>query len=279
MPVVSIIIPTYNQADLLQMALQSVINQTFQDWEAIIVDNYSEDNTKDIIESINDTRIKHVLLSNKGIIAASRNYGIHLAKSDIIAFLDSDDLWYSSKLSICLKNFKQGADAVCHGLWIRKDGILQKKLIPAPSHQNFYKTLLYNGNSEIATSAVMIKKQSFDRNGVFSEDPEIVAAEDYELWLRLSKNNIKWGFIPEVLGEYTVHGKNASGNVKRQMLAEEKVVMKYFRHNDSPHLEEKLSYQKRKMMIVFHAGIRVWQSGHPLNSIPYFCKAFFKIFC
>ena len=277
-PIVSVIIPTYNQADLLQKALQSVINQTLQNWEAIVIDNYSEDNTKEIVESIRDGRINHVLFSNKGIIAASRNHGIHLARGDMIAFLDSDDLWYPSKLSTCLDYITQGADAVCHRLRIRKDGILQNTLIPTPPHQNFYKTLLYKGNSVIATSAVMIKKQCFDRFGVFSEDPWMVTAEDYELWLRLSKSNINWGFISDVLGEYTVHSKNASSNVKKQMLAEENVVIKYFKEIDSPPMDERLSYRKRRVMLVFRAGKRVWQSGHRCDSIPYFFKGISKIF-
>jgi len=277
-PIVSVIIPTYNQADLLQKALQSVINQTFQNWEAIVIDNYSEDNTKEIVESIRDGRINYVLFSNKGIIAASRNHGIHLARADMIAFLDSDDLWYPSKLSTCLDYIIQGADAVCHRLWIRKDGIVQNTLIPTPSYQNFYKTLLYKGNSVIATSAVMMKKKCFDRFGVFSEDPGMVTAEDYELWLRLSKSNIKWGFISEVLGEYTVHSKNASINVKKQMLAEENVVIKYFKEIDSPQINERLSYRKRRAMLVFHAGMRVWQSGRHCDSIPYFFKGIANIF-
>lgn len=277
-PIVSVIIPTYNQADLLQNALLSVINQTFQNWEAIVIDNYSEDNSNEIVESIRDRRIKYVLFSNKGIIAASRNHGIRLASGDIIAFLDSDDFWYPSKLSTCLDYITHGADAVCHRLWIRKDGILQNTLIPTPPHQIFYKTLLYNGNTEIATSAVMIKKQCFDRFGVFSEDSGMVTAEDYELWLRLTKSDINWKFISDILGEYTVHSKNASSNVKRQMMAEEKVVIKYYKEIDSPHISERLSYRKRRVMLVFHAGMRVWQSGHHCDSIPYFFKGIANIF-
>jgi len=275
---VSVIIPTYNQADLLQKALQSVINQTFQNWEVIVIDNYSEDNSKEIVESTRDRRINYVLFSNNGIIAASRNHGIHLARGDMIAFLDSDDLWYPSKISTCLDHITKGADAVCHRLWIRKDDILQKKSIQKPPHQIFYKTLLYNGNSIIATSAVMMKKQCFDRFGVFSEDPSIVTAEDYELWLRLLKSNINWGFISDVLGEYTVHSKNASSNVKKQMLAEENVVIKYFNEIDSPKMDERLSYRKRRMMLVFRAGKRVWQSGYRCDSIPFFFKGISKFF-
>jgi glycosyltransferase involved in cell wall biosynthesis len=277
-PVVSIIIPTYNQADLLQVALQSVLNQTFQDWEVIVIDNYSEDNTKEIVESIHDTRIKHVFFSNKGIIAASRNHGIFLARSDIIAFLDSDDVWYPSKLSTCIDYINDGNDAVCHGLWIRKEGILKNKLIPIIPPQNMFKTLLFKGNTVIATSAVVLKMQCFIRFGIFSEDPDVITAEDYELWLRLSKNNINWGFIPEVLGEYTIHRKNASGNIRRQMLAEENIVLKFFKENDSPTLDERISQRKRKMMLVFRAGIRVWQSGNYSGSLPYFIQGISRIF-
>ena len=102
-PMVSVIIPTFNQAELLQKALQSVSNQTFQDWEAIVIDNHSQDTTKEIVESMNDSRISYEVFSNQGIIAASRNLGINLAKGNYIAFLDSDDLWYPSKLSTCLE--------------------------------------------------------------------------------------------------------------------------------------------------------------------------------
>jgi glycosyltransferase involved in cell wall biosynthesis len=277
-PVVSVIIPTYNQADLLQRALKSVINQSFQNWEAIVIDNYSHDNTQEITESFNDPRIRYVAFSNKGIIAASRNHGIHLATGEHIAFLDSDDLWYPSKLATCLDCIKNGADAVCHGLWIRKDGILQKKMFPKRQYENIYKTLLYNGNAIITTSTVLIKKQCFNKFGVFSEDPEIVTAEDYDLWLRLSKGNVCWGFISEILGEYTIHSKNASKNVDKQMRAEEKIVIKFFEEIDFPQLGEQLSYRKRRMMVVFRAGKRVWQSGHHCESIPYFFKGIFTIF-
>ncbi len=277
-PVVSVVIPTYNQADLLLKALQSVINQTFHDWEAIVIDNYSSDNTREIVDSLNDPRIKYVAFSNKGIIAASRNHGIRQATGDYVAFLDSDDLWYPSKLVTCLDYVKQGADAVCHGIRIRKDGILQNKVYPTHPYGNIYKTLLYDGNTVIATSTVLLKKQCFNRFGIFSEDPEIVTAEDYELWLRLSKNNIRWVFISEVLGEYTVHSKNASSNVNKQMLAEEHVVIKFFKEIDSPQTRERLSCRKRKMMLVFRAGKRVWQSGHRCESIPYFFKGLSKLF-
>jgi len=271
-PMVSVIIPTFNQAELLQKALQSVINQTFQDWEAIVIDNHSQDTTKEIVKSMNDGRIKYVVFSNKGIIAASRNHGIDHAKGKYIAFLDSDDLWYPSKLSICLLYFRQGADAACHGMWIRKDGVLDKKFIPTQPSHDLYETLLFKGNSTIWTSTVMINKQCLNQFGVFSEHPAMVMAEDYDLWLRMAKNNVRWIIIPEILGEYSVHGKNASNNIKRQMMAEDIVVMNQFRQRNSHYFYTRLIIRKTRMMIAFRAGRRVQQTGQIIESIPYIIR-------
>ena len=278
-PVVSVIIPTYNQADLLRKALQSVINQTFQNWEAIVIDNHSKDDTKEVVESFHDDRIRYVVFSNKGVIAASRNHGIHLARADSIAFLDSDDLWYPSKLSVSIDYIQKGADAVCHGLMIRKDGRLsQNKLMPKLPKKNLFTMLLFDGNSFIATSAVVIKKISFDLFGVFSEDPKLVTAEDYELWLRLAKNGVMWEFIPDILGEYTIHGKNASGNVEKQMRAEEEIVIRYFNEKTPHRTIEKLDYRKRRMMVIFRAGKRVWQAGHYRDSLQYLFRGISRLF-
>jgi glycosyltransferase involved in cell wall biosynthesis len=268
-PIVSVIIPTFNQVELLQKALQSVINQTFQGWEAIVIDNHSQDTTKEIVESMNDSRIRYVVFSNQGIIAASRNQGINLAKGNYIAFLDSDDMWYPSKLSACLEYFKQGADAACHGMWILKDGVLERKFIPIQPTRDLYETLLFKGNSTIWTSTVMIKRQCLQKYGVFSEQFEMVTAEDYDLWLRMAKNNVRWIIIPDILGEYSVHGKNASNNINRQMMAEDFVVMNQFRQRTSPSLYDQLIIRKSRMMIAFRAGRRVQQTGQCIETIPY----------
>ena len=90
-PIVSIVIPTYNREQFLSRALISVVSQSFTSWEAIVVDNYSEDNTEQVIEDFGDSRIKLLKIHNRGIIAASRNIGIKTSKGKWIAFLDSDD--------------------------------------------------------------------------------------------------------------------------------------------------------------------------------------------
>ena len=110
----SIIIPTYNRATLLKRCLESVIGQTYPNWEAIVVDNYSEDNTEEVVKNFNDNRIKYLKNHNYGIIAISRNKAIDIASGDWICFLDSDDCWYENKLEIML-NYVHDYDLIYHG--------------------------------------------------------------------------------------------------------------------------------------------------------------------
>ena len=98
LPLVSIVIPTYNHANYLSKALQSIVDQTYTNWEAIIIDNHSLDDTEKLINQYSDPRIKYLKVHNFGIIAKSRNEGIRVAKGDWIAFLDSDDYWEKNKI-------------------------------------------------------------------------------------------------------------------------------------------------------------------------------------
>ena len=87
-PLVSIVIPTYNRADLISKAIQSVIDQSYKNWELIVVDNYSDDNTKEVIEAFNDDRILMLFTPRTGSVAASRNLGVAHSNGEWIAFLD-----------------------------------------------------------------------------------------------------------------------------------------------------------------------------------------------
>ncbi|MFM8815465.1 MAG: glycosyltransferase family 2 protein, partial [Actinomycetes bacterium] len=102
-PLVSIVIPTYNHAPMLQRALSTVVKQTYQNWNAIVVNNFSTDNTLEIVAAFNDPRIQVVNFRNNGVIGASRNEGIALSTGTYVAFLDSDDTWVPSKLEKCVE--------------------------------------------------------------------------------------------------------------------------------------------------------------------------------
>ena len=98
-PLFAVVIPTYNQADYLKEAIDSVLAQSFTDFEIVVVNNHSTDNTREVIDSFNDPRITSIDFSNDGVIGAGRNVGIRAAKSDYVCFLDSDDTWYPEKLA------------------------------------------------------------------------------------------------------------------------------------------------------------------------------------
>ena len=182
----SIIIPTYNQDYLLKKSLESVINQTFDNWEVIIINNYSNDETIKISQSFNDKRIKLINFRNNGIISASRNYGLKLAKFPYIAFLDSDDIWFPKKLEKTYSYLIQGHEIVCHDeIWLWPDST-NKVVNYGPEKRSSYINLLFKGNV-ISTSAISCRKDLLIEFNGFDENPLMVGNEDYDLWMRISK--------------------------------------------------------------------------------------------
>jgi len=157
-PFVSVVIPTFNHAPLLKRALDSVVAQTYSDWEAIVINNFSTDETIDVVNSFKDDRIKLVNFKNNGIIAASRNQGIKLAQGKFVAFLDSDDNWYPKKLERCIDHAMLGATLVCHGeMWINSD-LSTRAVMYGPVSRADYQSLLFRGNC-ISTSTTFIETE------------------------------------------------------------------------------------------------------------------------
>ena len=241
-PTVSIVIPTYNHARFLAGALQSVINQTYPHWEALVINNFSEDNTEDVVRSFNDSRITLINFRNNGIIAAGRNEGIRRATGTFVAFLDSDDTWMPRKLERSLQALEAGADLVCHAEnWVG-GGLADRTMQYGPSEMATWHNLLLRQNC-ISTSATTVRRSTLLAVGMFDEDPSFVTAEDYELWMKIARAGSRMVFIPEVLGEYRRHESNASGSVLRHLAAEQAVVTKHLA------LDASISHwQRRKRM-------------------------------
>jgi len=155
---------------------------------------------------------------------------------------------------------------------ITRDGTRGYDFIPGKPGLHFYETLLYEGNSFITTSTVVVRKELLENCGLFSEKPEIVTAEDYDLWLRLIRNNILWEVIPEILGEYAMHGTNSSNNVMRQMNAEYSVLQDHVKNLKEMSITTRFRIKKRQMMISLRAGRRLQQNGQWRESIPFFVR-------
>jgi len=182
-PEVSVIIPTYDRGWIIEEALDSVIAQDFKDFELIVVDDGSTDNTRDILKSC-PHEIKVIHQQNLGVSAA-RNQGIASASGKLIAFLDSDDLWLPNKLTTQVKFFSANPDAlICQTeeMWVRNGvRVNPKERHKKPSGMIFEPSLAL---CLISPSAVMMKCSLFDEVGLFDE--ELPACEDYDLWLRVS---------------------------------------------------------------------------------------------
>ncbi len=209
----SVVIPTYNHANFLKIALQSVIDQDYESWEAIVVDNNSSDNTKEVIDSFEDSRIRVVSINNNGIIAASRNIGIKESSGDWIAFLDSDDKWYPSKLYDVNETIKcmPYYDVISSDeIKVNEHKQKIKTLRFGPLPKKSYKHMLLYGN-KLSTSATVVKKSFIINQKItFNEHKNYITVEDYDFWLHVALNGAKFKFIPKINGEYLIHKTNNS---------------------------------------------------------------------
>jgi glycosyltransferase involved in cell wall biosynthesis len=182
-PLVSVIIPTFNRGWILEKAVDSVLAQDFENYELIVVDDGSTDNTKEILDRYGSS-IVLLEQSNQGVSAA-RNRGIAASNGNYIAFLDSDDLWLPQKLSRQLAFFDTHIEARINQTeetWIR-NGL---RVNPKRRHQKLSGMIFEQSLALclVSPSAVMIEKSLFDIVGKFDES--LPACEDYDLWLRIS---------------------------------------------------------------------------------------------
>ena len=211
-PLVSIVIPTYNYASYLSRALQSILDQTYKNWEAIVIDNHSTDDTSKVIDRYKDPRIKYLEISNYGVIAKSRNAGILAAKGEWIAFLDSDDWWASDKLRTCAEYFNNEVDLIYHDLEIirSKHQFFKRKLVKTRKlKKSILIDLLVNGNA-ISNSSVIVKKKMLEKIDLIDECKDLVAAEDYNTWLKIANLTDQFLYLPKRLGYYFIHEQNVS---------------------------------------------------------------------
>ena len=162
-PLISIIIPTYNRANLLPKAIQSILEQTYQNWELIIIDNYSDDGTKEVVDSFRDPRISMILIPRTGSVAASRNMGVHHSNGEWISFLDSDDWWFPTKLASVCEVIQSNPDLIYHDLQIvsgPNDEKSSQKTKSRKLKDPIFLDLLLNGN-DITLSSVTVRKTIF----------------------------------------------------------------------------------------------------------------------
>lgn len=186
MPVVSVVIPTYNRANTILRSIQSVLRQTYQDFELIIVDDASTDNTEEMVKSINDSRIKYIKHQKNRGGSAARNTGINEAIGNYIAFLDSDDEWLPEKLEKQIKVLNnlssEWGGVYCGAIIIKNNGVKIKK---ADKQGDLYDEFLNYNVHIFGGSTLTARKSALDRVGLFDET--FSRHQDFEFLLRFLK--------------------------------------------------------------------------------------------
>jgi len=191
---ISVIIPVYNRPEQIKNAVESVLKQTYSNFELIVVDDGSTDDTPEVLSQY-DAEITVFRISNSGVSAA-RNYGVDKASGSYIAFLDSDDEWKPKKLEKQLEFMLKGNWRISQTeeIWIRNGSFLNKrKKHEKPEGDIFIPSLQL---CTVSPSAVMIKKYVYDQYGGFDET--LPVCEDYDLWLRMAVRE-KFGLLNEKL--------------------------------------------------------------------------------
>jgi len=225
---VSIILPTYNRASTIGRAIESVLNQTYADFELLIIDDGSTDDTELVVaQYLNDTRVKYYKRENQGASAA-RNFGISEGIGDYVAFQDSDDEWLENKLECQINAFADCAESVCmvYGDLLRIDSAGNEEVRHSPDVKG---DALFNPNTKefnvfgIGIQTCLIKRQALNEAGVF--DTALPRFIDLELFIRLSRVGEFLRLSYPVVRYYEMLG--ISTNPLNAAIARLKIIDKY----------------------------------------------------
>lgn len=236
-PLVSIIIPTYNSAKFLPETIESVLSQSYRNWEMLIVDDGSTDNTLSIARnfSFQDKRMRIFPLGfNYGGPAVPRNYGMKRAQGDYIAFLDSDDLWLPEKLQKQICFLESNRDIFwLYSKFIIKSDDNQGIVASTKSKSGYiFNDLLLHFNI-IPILTVVMRNRKENNTYFFDEDKRLVAVEDYGMWLLLAKDE-KISFIDEPLAIYRAHSRGISAGAHSNFKKCSLILKKFSRYAAKP---------------------------------------------
>jgi glycosyltransferase involved in cell wall biosynthesis len=243
-PTISVIIPTYNHARYIAEALESVFAQTFKDYEVIVVDDGSTDNTQAVLQPYME-RIRYVRKEHRGY-GAARNRGISEARGEFVAFLDSDDLWEAAALETLLEAFqeKDVAIAASASRLIRKDGNptdeLDEKRSPGPyftTHSLLFFDHCFTGH--------VYRKSCFASCGPFNESPLFITGADYDMWLRVSVR-FRLRYIETPLLKKRVHDTNLTVDYLPILVRKVRVIEKFLKEH--PQFTQKHPWVLQKML-------------------------------
>lgn len=263
LPLVSVVVPTYNRRELLRETLVAILSQTFKDFEALVVDSSSTDSTGEFIRAMEDTRVRYFKKPADGLVATGRNLGIRNSLGRYIAFCDDDDLWVEDKLSQQVEFMEQNPDvALSFGYAVDfgdagSAGCLRYTKNECDGAASFDALIMGN---KITASTVMVRKSSLDKSGLFDETPEFRAIEDYDLWLRIARDG-RIACMPRVLCKYRVHEGALTRNPYKENLKLLKLIGKF---RDNRWADEKLlkKAEANVLRMIGNAALLTGEDGY-----------------
>ncbi len=277
MPLVSIIMPAYNAAATIRESIESVVNQTCKQWELIVVNDGSADNTREIVTEIaaGNSQIKVINLGCNGGMANARNVGAKSAKGELLAFLDSDDVWMPTKLE---KQVNYHAHhplcAISHtGYYLLSQGRVSKqpwrRRLATPSwHKRKVLLPRLYWENVLATLTVVMKKEVFDKLGGF--DLSLWGTEDQDLWIRVARDGYQFCYIRENLAIYRIGNNNVSSTLGRYKRAKRQVIEKHLSDADSA---QTACYRKAYAYYYRHFGAQYFARSEQRLARLYFMKS------
>jgi glycosyltransferase involved in cell wall biosynthesis len=265
----SIVIPTFNRANDLKRCFESLLAQTYQNFEVLVCDDGSTDNTKDIVnEFTNQLNIHYIWEANWGGPARPRNNGIKSAKGEWICFLDSDDYWYPDKLTVCI-DYLNDSDAVYHHFDVVGKDVpwYRNKFTARPvDNNNAFLDLLLHWNG-IITSGVVVRKSVIDNIICFDEDKKLIGVEDFDFWLKLAKVTNRFTLVPKYLGAYYMTEISLTRKFNDPVQHERYLLNK---HRNS--LTEK-QYQDLQVELDVLGGVKLLMNRERKNANKFLIKA------
>lgn len=272
MNLVSVIIPAYKAGRYIGETVQSVLNQTYTNFELIIVDDGSPDDQATIIAPLaaKDTRIQYIKQANGGVSSA-RNHGYRLSKGDFLAFLDADDIWLPNNLEKKLAKFSTDAElGLVHSdkAIIDADSQLTGEVKHGKEGYILDDLLSWNGTCIPTPSSILVKREVMEKVGGF--DLKLSNAADQEFFFRVAKH-YKIGRVPEVTWWYRIHNNNMHSNIP---VMEKDALLAYQRAEEN-NLFKDIKFRNfcfSNMYMIM--GASWWGDGHhKLKGIQYLLKA------
>jgi len=239
-PLISIIVATYNRAYLVSQSIESVLNQTFKGCEIIVVDDASTDNTRELLNEKYGDQIIYIGKKKNEGLSSARNTGIRASRGEYLAFLDDDDAWLPEKLELQMDLMKEKpllGLVYCGYYEVNRDGKVISEIKPTKRGYIFDDLLCRNYIAGSA-SAVLVKREVFAKTGYFDEN--LSSCEDWDMWIRVSKF-YEIDFVSRPLVEYMIHDDNMSRIILNMEKSTFAVLNKYWTE-----ISREKKYEERK---------------------------------